>query len=373
MVKLDHPYSPLCENLTIMVLTFNRPEALLRQLNMLHNFPGAVIVLDGGSSTSIDSNTYPKPSRLQYVKASHFYERFSKAGSMLTTKYALTFSDDDLLVPSGINTLMQEITNQSTDSIFGRMLYAYPIKRSWGFKTWNPNYASLQERSISSDNPDIRAVTHFSNYVSTYFYSIMREDVWRSAFSKVRLPNEDTHVNPYFLELAYEFLGARAGTSKILPVLCAIRIKDQKPTSVDIRNSEYNPMYMYQWLNDYKFKNNVEEYKLAIVQACNNLNSVEKTIQVLEKSLLMYSKVEQRATTNSLALNSSNKKTKKVFTFSNVKICIEVLLIRLNLLFVLTRLKNSKIKKELVSQSITFNQKELREIISLFFYGFKVK
>lgn len=374
MVKLDHPYSPLCENLTVMILTFDRPKALLRQLDMLRNFPGPVIVLDGGSSTSIDSSSYLKPSNLRYVKANHFYERFSEAGRMLTTKYALTFTDDDLLVPSGINKLMEEITSQSaTDSVFGRMLYAYPLKHSWGFKIWNPNYASLQERSISSDNPDIRAITHFSNYVSTYYYSIMREDVWRSTFSKLKLPDEDLFINPYSTELAYEFLGARAGTSKILPVLCGIRVKDHKPTWVNINESERKPVYMYQWLNDNKFKKSVEDYKSAIVQASDKLNSGEPIKQVLEKSLLMYSKVEQKTTKNSFVLDLLNKKTKKIFTLSNLKIFIEVLLIRMNLRLFLTRFKSYTIEKELVSYSITFNQKEICEIISLFFNDFKVR
>lgn len=372
--EFDGSYSSLCENLTIMVLTFNRPKALLRQLNMLSRFPGPVIVLDGGVSKLIDLDTCARPSRLRYIKANHFYDRFKRAGTILTTKYAMTFSDDDLLVPSGINKLMEEIISKSTtDSVFGRMLYAYPIKNSWGFKVWNPNYSSLDGRSILSDNPDIRAITHFSNYVSTYYYSVMRVEVWQNTFSKLKLSNEDLYINPYSTELAYEFLGARAGTSKILPVLCGIRVKDHKPTWVNINDNGHKPVYMYQWLNDNKFKNSVEDYKSAIVQASSKLISGEPIKQVLEKSLLMYSKVEQKTTENAFVLDLLDKKNIRVFTWSNLKILIEVLLIRLNLQPFLTRFKIYTIEKSLVSYSISFNRKEIRYIIPLFFYDFKIR
>lgn len=369
---MTYQFSQICENLTIFILTYNRPEALRRQLEALQNFSGTVIVLDGGSSELKDLDNLNKPLRFNYIKKVSFYERFAAAGTLLKTDYALTFSDDDLLLPTGINELMKKMINGESDSIFGRMLYAYPLKVSWGFRVYNPPYSNLQNRNITESQPNERALTHFSNYSCVYFYSIMKAEVWLNTYTKLRLPDENLNTNPFALELAYEFMGAISGSSHIVPILCAVRVKDLVPTWPDQKNNFNGPLYMYEWLSNNQFTKNVENYKVAIIEAVKGSRSNEKIKELLDKALYQFSLVERLWVQNHSKTKSVSKKQNK-FTISNLIIFIEVIFVKLRWIKFLCNIKSKKIVKELNSQSIKYNQIEIQQMIMLLLNRFKTK
>lgn len=362
-------YSPLCQDLTIFILTYNRPEALKRQLESLQHFPGAVTVLDGGFTDLNSLNYFNKPPKFSYIQNPLFSERFSKAGESLNTKYAMTFSDDDLLLANGVNFLMQKITTGNTDSIFGRMLYAYPLKTSWGFRLWKPSYSTLKDRTILGRDSPRRAIEHFTNYVTSYFYSIMKEHTWRDTFARLKLPNEDMKINPYALELAYEFLGAIAGTIEIIPILCGIRVKDQKPTWLENKNEFGNLISMTTWLSNSESGKAVDSYKHAILDACCKPKNSADTKRALDKALLQFTLLEQHA---GLIRNkpSVHYGKKKRFTTSNLLILLEQLLLNFKLSKILVCVKTKKILRELDLESINYEIVDVQLAVKLLYDKF---
>jgi len=340
-------------------------------LKALQNFPGTVIVLDGGSKNLKRFDTISKPSKFNYIKKESFYERYAAARPLLKTDYALTFSDDDLLLATGINELMEKIINGESDSIFGRMLYAYPLKSSWGFRIWNPRYSNLQNRNIIENEPNTRAISHFSNYSCTYYYSIMKAEVWLNTYTKLKLPDENLTINPYALELAYEFMGATSGSSRIIPTLCAVRVKDQLPTWLDQKSNSKDQVYMYQWLSSNQFNKAVENYKLAIIKAAKGSSSSEEVKKALDKALHLFSAVERKWVKNYDKSKSLHKKQNR-FTISNFSIFIEVCFVKLGLIKLLVAMKSKKIIKDLNSESINCNHTEIQQIITLLLSRFKI-
>ncbi len=363
MAEIGREFAESTSNLTIFILTFNRPRALARQLYNLRNFPGQVIVLDGGEYSLENSELQAKPNNLFYIREKTFQKRFEKAAERLSTGYAMTFSDDDVLVPTGINQLLEVISLGKSESVFGRTAYAFPLKNSWGISTWSPLYDSLDERKVLASDSESRIIRHFSSYSCVYFYSIMTADAWKNTFSIIKLPDENMMQNPYALELAYEFMGALAARSEIYNVLAAVRVKDFKPTWLPNEGKENRSLLMSEWLYERKFENAVTHYKTAIINAARAVSKELDAERVTEAALLNFCSRESM-----YFRNRANSQTRRKFlTKSNAKIALDVLLIKLGFTKQVSNLKSARIYRELISQGIQCDRHEIESIILCLF------
>jgi glycosyltransferase domain-containing protein len=352
-------FTESASNLTIFILTFNRPRALARQLFFLRNFPGQIIVLDGSDEKPVISQDQLLPKKLLHIKGKTFQERFQKGAELLRTDYAMTFSDDDILVPTGINELLSKIACGENESVFGRTVYAYPLKNSWGVAIWSPLFENLKNRKVSGLDPETRVMRHFSNYSCVYFFSIMTSDAWKKTFSVLKLPNENMNINPYALELAYEFMGALTARSEIHNVLSAVRVKDFKPTWLPSGGTLNRSLLMSEWLNQKEFEKDVANYKYGIIAAAKNITQEIDIKFVLEEALNKYSINEQ----NHFSGQQNSVTRRRKFTKSNLKIFLDVVLIKLGLGRQISKSKSAKIYDELRSHGIVCDRMEIESII----------
>lgn len=345
--------------LTICILTFNRPRALARQLSNLKNFPGQIFVLDGGEEELEIPDFQNKPKNLTYIKGKTFHERFGKAAELLSTDYTMTFSDDDLLVPTGINELLRLISKGEAESVFGRMVYAYPLKSSWGISLWTPLYDELKDRKVLDVDAELRIIRHFTSYSCVYFLSIMTSEAWKKTFSVVKLPDENMTVNPYALEIAYEFMGALSARSEIHNVLIAFRVKDFKPTWHSIHGKSNRPLLMSEWLNLREFQSAVTNYKAAIISGALKVSQEINAQRLIEVALSNFCSKESKHFKNHPPVVTH----KRFFTRSNVKIALETLFIKIGFKKQVSNSKSLRIYGELRSQEIRCDLNEIESIV----------
>jgi hypothetical protein len=176
-------------------------------------------------------------------------------------------------------------------------------------------------------------------------------------------------INPYALELAYEFLGAIAGTIEIIPILCGIRVKDQKPTWLENKNEFGNLISMTTCLSNSEYGKAVDSYKHAILDACCKPKNSANIKRALDKALLQFTLLEQHA---GLIRNkpSDHYRKKKRFTTSNLLILLEQLLLNFKLSKILVRVKTKKILRELDLESIKYEIVDVQLAIKLLYDKF---
>lgn len=207
----------LLNKVTIVLLTFNRRQYVLRNMKYWSGKDVTVHVLDGSEQgipskyfSTIKNNIHYHHLPISYA------ERLAYASSLITSKYTMLMGDDEFYIPSAIETCIDELENDvSLVSCFGRCIF---FNHHEGTLKTKLIYENMADYSVLHSNPDDRALYHMNNYSPSTVYSVMRTDVWKNAVSCTENNNELYKV--YALEeLQFEIASSYLGKSRVLPVL----------------------------------------------------------------------------------------------------------------------------------------------------------
>ena len=211
-------------NLTVVFITYNREEFLLRNLQHWSKTNAKIIVLDG-SDNSIDNCLIS-----QYPNIGYFYkpvsleQRIYFVRNLIKTKYVMLAADDDFIFLSGADKCIKHLElNSDLIAVFGTALRSVSNNGTTYYETAYNNLLSVGQ--INQDSHWERARRHFynKNYETSTFYSIRRTDSFINIASIFKdLPKFDGNM----LELILEFCTVFLGKTSIINELTWLRTSD---------------------------------------------------------------------------------------------------------------------------------------------------
>lgn len=204
------------EDLTVVILTYNRHNYLEEILGFWSEYPVNLVVVDGTGNPF--GGLLPNE-RCRYVHLPASYqERLKKAVEMVETSFVIQACDDELYSPSALASAVRLLRGDSRYvSCLGE---AVGLRLEDGEGVWEPVYPALRDGNPFEEDASIRAIRHLGNYrYPAYYYSVNRTDVWRAvwrhALSKLYPPS----VGELQVELAFAF----AGNVEVIPEVMWVR------------------------------------------------------------------------------------------------------------------------------------------------------
>ena len=254
--------------ITLICPTYERHDYLRRSVCFWSKYEHINVCYADGSSKAFDFE-WSKYPNIQYVHSATSYA--SRVMSMLRgikTPYVSLLCDDEYFVPSALDSCAAFLDNHDDYvSCTGRSVGFYRTGRNLTFTT---QYPKLLNRSLSSDSPFDRVVSHFSDYTPAHLYALTRTNVMVRALCASF--GSDLQIFALF-ELIVEFIVASAGKSYVLPELYWLRSFEAPPIR-NMGDSHFDTDKLFErWWNsdDSDLESSKEAFLLYLSAASNNL------------------------------------------------------------------------------------------------------
>ena len=186
-------------DLTVVVLTRNRPAYLLEVIKYWSRWPVTLLVLDGSDHPVEAASLYAGEARLILHSEISTSGRFGFAASRLNTPFACLHSDDDFTLARGAAQTIRWIKDNPEISCVASDVFMFSEDRT-GF-LWKHG------RTVMSPVPNERVAGHFADYRFSYFYGIQRSKQLSIALSAVAAATEC----PEFIEYPSFAVGYEVG------------------------------------------------------------------------------------------------------------------------------------------------------------------
>ena len=272
-------------NLTVVVISFNRPYYIQRQIQYWSKTNVNLLIVDGSKQQAEFDLDASISSRIRYVHSPGSYrERSLLAAGLIETEFVAQLPDDEFYIPSALTEFIEALQDDSSiDSIQGRTVRFFEKN---GSMLAARQYAEFKD-DLGYNLRGIDGVKNFwsENYVNNYpIYSVMRISVYAKM---VRSTYSNPCENAYGYEIRYNLLFPFWFTTKIMDTLFWLRSDENDPIS-DIGFDRGNKFSSW-FLNP----GNREARKLFLYQTVSVLSLEEsaelKTISEIEEILLRYS------------------------------------------------------------------------------------
>jgi len=274
----------LLYKLTIVILTFNRPQYMLRSMKYWSGKGPIVHVLDGSVESISSKDLANMESNIRYHHMPVSYnERFVYAQNLSKSEYTTFIPDDEFLIPSALNSCISELDNNvSLVSCIGRCILFNHDKGSLRLRVRSV-YEKMANYSVQHNNPDDRVLYHMKHYVPSMVYSVMRTNIWKHVLSCV---TSKTYKVTSLEELQFEIASSYLGKSKVLPILMWLRSGENKGIGNDVTFKSINDWWSDS-LNDNFREQMLDEltHKILANQDKTNISHVKK---IIAKSFEMF-------------------------------------------------------------------------------------
>ena len=202
-------------DLTIIIITHERPIHFKRTLKYIQNQPLNYIVLD--SSKESPSLSIPENVIYNHYPAVSMIEKLNKGISQVKSKYVQLCADDDFLITDALRSLTHFLDqNNSYSAASGHTLSFIKKKNDVIFSSM---YSYSRNLDINSDSIKERLTDNFSPYFPL-FYGVHRVKNLIHAFN---VSKKTIKENYNLTELAINFCATANGKWKVLPELFHIR------------------------------------------------------------------------------------------------------------------------------------------------------
>ncbi len=241
-------------NLTILILTYNRPDYVQRTIDTLEKYNFKILIMDGSDS----SNSYRfDASKTTYVHSkTSYYNRLVLSSKFIKTKYVKMLADDEFLIKKTIDEYIFFLeSNEEFVSASGKTLRFNFVKDRVKYYTI---YENSSKHSLTSDDAFERLEHHFNGYLPTIIYSILRTDVWHQIFSRnFNLPQNISAIEEIFVETSVLLLGKCYVDDEIY----WLRSDENPPNDKD-----YNKIRFYAWVLNSQLSK--KSYEIFIKNIC---------------------------------------------------------------------------------------------------------
>lgn len=266
------------ENLTIIILTYNRQAFALRSVEYWSDTDVKLVVIDG-TEKSIDSvivNQF-KPN-IKYIHGpACYYKRMLSAIDLVETEYVLWGCDDEFYIPSTLNVCIKKLTlDPELVTCGGRSaLFDWKNNLVRGFDV----YPKLKNLTLLDSVPTDRIKKHFSNYVPAHYYSVTRTKIRKIVMQEIFSKEYSCYA---LQELQLEFLMAYAGKTLIIPELMWLRSNENE--QITGTNKIFSQTVTFgNWWSDKKHRKEKNEFIKQQENLCkkiNKMNNVKYSIEV---------------------------------------------------------------------------------------------
>lgn len=186
-----------------------------------------VIYADGSQSPLASLSKYT--SNVSYIhQPISVQQRTLLMLDRVDTPYVCMMCDDEFYLPSSLQSCIEYLeANPDYSACMGRSL---SFRVSSGRVVFGQQYPRLRDRALDAESSLRRLTDHFSEYVPSTCYAVIRTEVFRSAM-KIAL---NCKIDIFAIsEIIFEFLVIAKGKTRVLPQLYWLRSHEAPP----IRNT----------------------------------------------------------------------------------------------------------------------------------------
>ena len=285
-------------NLTIIIITFQRPECVIKSAAYWANRPLKVIIIDG-STKILNKSAREILAKIKNISYYHLPntpipERIKFGVYKSKTKFTMSQADDDFYLFSGLVEGVEKLKkNSSIAASMGQSVGLDYINNKPYFFEYGKN---LKNYNINNQNIIERLDNGFKNYIPATFYAVFKTAVFKKLWKNVRILScqelyEYEHTLRTYLE------GSLETTKKKYWV----RSFQQKPESNKIDGNR--KLTFSKWLLNKKFRSE----KLFLINRLSNQIS-KKTLCNKKTSTLQVYKIFNLIKFNKNSLYKNNSK-----------------------------------------------------------------
>jgi len=255
----------LSEKLTVLILTYNRPQKLLRLLKYIDSLKDVklnYVILDS-SLESLDVRSLQslfERNNVRYCKYdSHLslLEKTQEGVKQITTPYAVFWADDDFMVPRTFETIIQFLDENPDYGLAQGKCGMFDIGKDK--KCFSPDSFSFYRQDENlGETASERLMNHLGSYFVT-FYSIHRADILKKS---VQLCG-NFQWDYYFEELVPSCLSVLYGKAKTINKLYMLR---ERHSDAGAWTKVQNMQDVFDWMVSNSFGKNWEKMQECLGQ-----------------------------------------------------------------------------------------------------------
>lgn len=273
-------------DLTVVILSRGREEILRNTLSFWSNKAVNVLVLHNTQNPLASGDI---PDNVSYIVEKISYgERCGLVPKYLKTSYAILSSDDEIFLPGGLNTMINELEkNRTLESIGGS---AIAVGKYGPRTTGTHCYRNMEGYANLKRSAKSRLLEHFNPKKPWRGGAIYRV-LSRELFTKMMKMFHEMSAfsTPYIFEVSGEILINSSGKTRYLTEIYWIRNWIIEPVS---HRSWDREIYFNSWMSDSIFNQEVCEWK-KVLRKFVELNP-EDLSQILENVLTLRHASESR-------------------------------------------------------------------------------
>lgn len=195
------------KNLTVIFITKNRNQYLVRNLRRWVHTGAQIVIMDGSTESYKTAILAAFPTVKYFHDTRSVESRLYSASKLITTQYSMVAADDDLMIFKGVTSCISELeSNSELVAVIGDELRFAIENSEIKFHKGYPNL--LKYGSVTNSNHWVRSYSHYKNYETSSFYSVIRTDIFRRVCSVFEnIPTLDSNLLELLIEFSVTFLG----------------------------------------------------------------------------------------------------------------------------------------------------------------------
>ncbi len=272
----------MLNNITIIILTRNRPKYIKRQIDFIKDWGAQIFILDGSDTKNLFLHDLSKKEQnIKYVYNTRGFDvRLTHMKNQIKTKYSMIMSDDEFFVKKSLEMCIDFLENNDDYVSCSGVAIGF-MKSSQNKVIYREVYPRLVGYKISQEDPKDRIVNHMSKYVPSSVYGVLHSSVMTKFINEFKYSyTSSTETTENWLQNTTAYMGK----IMVLPVLYWFRSMENAP----VQDKNWNrSIKFYQWYNQKKFKKEKNDYIKKFCQVNNESSSsfFELALSNLSKDL----------------------------------------------------------------------------------------
>jgi glycosyltransferase domain-containing protein len=281
------------QQLTIVIVSKNRPRFLLRQIKFWATMNCSILVLDGSDSPLISDNLNSLIN-FKYIHLPESVEhRLSIAAKFIATKYVVLMGDDDIFIPSGVAECINYLNCDPTIIAVAGTVKGFNYKDA-SIELFDVYPDFFKNGQLTDDSKWVRLQKHKDDYDATTVYSVFRRDSW---INIVSIFEGQPEMSGNLAEILIEFCSVFSGKTKVIENLYWLRSFENNPQwssfepvgkwLLKIRNKNRQQLYVRLQINffneDTLIKNKINQIRFMLHLVGNQLGIESQRFGINQK------------------------------------------------------------------------------------------
>lgn len=241
--------------LTVVIVSYERQDFLLRQAVYWGNGAAKVVIVDGSSRplSGLRLEALLTQKNITYLHLPESLSvRMGLAAQHVHTLYAVLLGDDEFLLKKGLSMAIKKLEQDPTlVACMGQSLGFYPSSDG-AHCTYTPGYPHLGYE-VTHDDVRQRLAAAMTNYTPVTSYAVVREPVWSRSWGAIH-----NWSSPYVGELQ------QAITTYIWGKLSAVDeiywMRSYESLSINIENEHDVSLSTYDWYSSPRFQSERDDF-----------------------------------------------------------------------------------------------------------------